>query len=1026
MGNWIETASAGSQTAAPQPDAPNVSATCAVAYVVADGYTESSEAELYVLRGVVTLPTTDEHYDRLRKIVVWATGPDSVAVAVATLQAPWSGSTVSWRSELQERPESGFAWAPVKFTAYNDDDHATASPYTISSVSVTGLVRVPLLPTAVAGEEHADERVVDPDTRLVGTPVYGSVTLPANHRAQWAEVWITSYDGAGWDWVGKWPVSAGAGAKAFGPIWRVAPQEGAEWKLKALTGRAAATNAVGDAVESAAFSVGGLGLPPATAVTDFAIAAGTGPEGNPYNQYRADGSVYALIPEVTYTDPTGLNDFYVRITVQEYLGSTPAGPERPFWGAQVADGSQKSPTLACEYTWEADRIRYRGYVCNRKNQTTESYLDAGCAALQTSGWAAAGYKDVVIGTAPGRKEAGGNLCPDPRFDDADAAWELIGNGCYWDDSLPHSTPKCLALGPREGHPFASGCFGTTRSLIPVTAARNYAFSLWIRCAWADGPIAIWVSWFNAAKEYFDRTQEVLNPADYPDTAAWYELKPRIWTAPAGAVYAQVVPLIYLSGNGVLSSGWWLADDVRFMEATDLQTVAPESFGTSLEVRDGVLYLNLSDTSNLVRNPGFEERPDLTGWESAGATLDYVGAQSAGHVGERLKLEPGGWARESDWHYTHSGREYLVSVAISSDPGAAGIAKVQAMLLDGAGEQPATIDVVTKAAGVVGTVTAKLTIPTGTARFRLLLTNTEAATYCWYFDSVLVRPVTLTGPGAQTDADGYLVPKVSATISVGADGNLTVSGLPRVAGLPTLPNTYYPAGAAIINTLDSKVYRTADGNTWLKSTDPQDLVSGAIASGVTLAAAQVNAGTFNGFTFTGCTLSLNYNGVTTTINNAADGSSYSGLKTVNNSTGEVTSIRPTGLRWAPGSPYSGTDCVELSGYYDSTAVHYYGRLLLKSTGSGPYVTIQANQGQVLTVDGSKYAQLEAYNGSANGYDGAHSWQITGQGLSIGGLQVVGARKAAIGWSTGLGDVVTKVNQILAVLGVTFGGHGLTGD
>lgn len=67
-----------------------------------------------------------------------------------------------------------------------------------------------------------------------------------------------------------------------------------------------------------------------------------------------------------------------------------------------------------------------------------------------------------------------------------------------------------------------------------------------------------------------------------------------------------------------------------------------------------------------------------------------------------------------------------------------------------------------------------------------------------------------------------------------------------------------------------------------------LAAGVIYSG-TINASQVNAGAFSG-----CSLTLNLNGVTTTINNVATATGNAGIKTVNNSTGWYSVVTDQGF------------------------------------------------------------------------------------------------------------------------------------
>jgi hypothetical protein len=127
--------------------------------------------------------------------------------------------------------------------------------------------------------------------------------------------------------------------------------------------------------------------------------------------------------------------------------------------------------------------------------------------------------------------------------------------------------------------------------------------------------------------------------------------------------------------------------------------------------------------------------------------------------------------------------------------------------------------------------------------------------------------------------------IGYTIFIDALGKVAVNNLPSLGSLPTLPSATYPAGAVIQLSTNGKLYRS-NGFTWFVSSDPADLAVGALASGVTLNAAQVNAGTFNGIQ-----LILNLNGVTTSVTNQFDSTfgQFVGIKSTLNSNGDYSAL-----------------------------------------------------------------------------------------------------------------------------------------
>ncbi len=110
--------------------APNItSATLTVSRVGRpDGFVDIQWA------GTITLPTSDPDYSHLVKIGVY--GKDASGnLHLVTLINSWSGSTVAYSGILEAMTGAVETWDAV-FLAYNEADSPTASPYTISSVTV--------------------------------------------------------------------------------------------------------------------------------------------------------------------------------------------------------------------------------------------------------------------------------------------------------------------------------------------------------------------------------------------------------------------------------------------------------------------------------------------------------------------------------------------------------------------------------------------------------------------------------------------------------------------------------------------------------------------------------------------------------------------------------------------------------------------------------------------------------------------------------------------------------------------------
>ena len=112
-------------------------------------------------------------------------------------------------------------------------------------------------------------------------------------------------------------------------------------------------------------------------------------------------------------------------------------------------------------------------------------------------------------------------------------------------------------------------------------------------------------------------------------------------------------------------------------------------------------------------------------------------------------------------------------------------------------------------------------------------------------------------GLAFDSSGNTQANLGYTMQINSGGQIVLSNLPTYYGLPALPSSAYPAGSVILDLVDDKVYRNPTGGAWIKSSDPTDLVAGAVAGGVTLAAAQITAGTLTaGIELAGSVLVVN--------------------------------------------------------------------------------------------------------------------------------------------------------------------------
>jgi hypothetical protein len=307
----------------------------------------------------------------------------------------------------------------------------------------------------------------------------------------------------------------------------------------------------------------------------------------------------------------------------------------------------------------------------------------------------------------------------------------------------------------------------------------------------------------------------------------------------------------------------------------------------------------------------------------------------------------------------------------------------------------------KTAGATLTGVATAPANANTARVEVLLVS-GWSTGNWYVDFV----------------EGHLV-QVAADLRLGATmgddgaGNIIPYGMRPVAGLPSLPSAYYPAGTCIHNILDHRYYRTENGSVWVATEDPTKMVNGALASGVTLAASQITAGTLivgvqyagkinatqvNAGTFTGFSLICTANSTTTSINNAYDGAGY-GISCVNETNDDTAWLSPgrvaiglvddpIGVGRFVTQPYSGNQ---------------YALLVVENSLDTKYISLS---GRYATVFAG-----EADTGKSVLLDGPNSK------ITIDGTQVLGTRKT--GWTAASGtasratfDTATVTTEQLA--------------
>jgi hypothetical protein len=228
-----------------------------------------------------------------------------------------------------------WTFSVVTINAAQDGNNLSApAPTDIIAVSAAGVVPdliAPLLPATVAGADTVSRMLLgnaEPYTLIRAT-----VTLPANHRAEWLMLWVSEDNGTNWTLVTpNWAVAAGL---TFDFPMRVPATDQTDWKVKVTTGSVQASNLESTAVVSAAFSVGKVAAPASNTVSDFAVGTLT------YSAPDQDGNKTWGLTYVRWTMPTMAADpnlLRILYRVQVVDGS---GNASPYWdGAnREVDGS---------------------------------------------------------------------------------------------------------------------------------------------------------------------------------------------------------------------------------------------------------------------------------------------------------------------------------------------------------------------------------------------------------------------------------------------------------------------------------------------------------------------------------------------------------------------------------------------------------------------------------------------------------------------------------------------------------------
>lgn len=316
------------------------------------------------------------------------------------------------------------------FNCENADGVVTASPvvvaFSVQASSVTGFTSAGEVGARYLAE--GDDRT----TRLVSCTVGFVPILNGGIVPQSVYYLISKDNGNAWTGIGFQRMKNVGDRLDFQSL---APGVNQTWKVAACTGALAAVSGPINAGNiatlfpgvqiSAGFAVVALALPPAGLITAITVPAGTSTAPYPYDAVRTDKSRYWKIPSVTVSDLGAINTpdaFFLRVTAQDLdAAKNVVAPEHPYAGNVVSPRGQTNvfEPLMGEYgtdgltvvrTGNIAWVRLRVYLCNRVDQTADSYKNALCARLQTT-------IDVQVsdGTIPPVTiDGGGIVFPDPQ------------------------------------------------------------------------------------------------------------------------------------------------------------------------------------------------------------------------------------------------------------------------------------------------------------------------------------------------------------------------------------------------------------------------------------------------------------------------------------------------------------------------------------------------------------------------------------------------------------------------------------
>jgi hypothetical protein len=564
------------------PPAPNVtSATAAPTYGL------YGNASAYKWSGTITLPSVTAH---LMKIIVQWTHAGGTPVTIATLNAPWGSSPIPWTSGVYFdflQNATAYPSDTIQFLCENELAAITASPVsvavTVEAAAVTSIASPSEIGPQVVTTDNQNSRLVSTTVSFV--PVLGSSQVPQN-----VTFLVSQDNGVTYVYTG-WSLISSVGQAIA--VTKISPLTSASWKFAACVGAvggdptifmpaASLAAAFPGVVISASFTVAGLSLPLATAVTGASVGAFS-------NIVRNDGTQYGHIAPVSYTDPTDLS-FFVRVTV-EYLNAALGTliAEAAFSGFNVATGGTVRTTLGLDFPYVAGLafVRYRIYLSSRTSTNTNDFLNPLLAQLETCWPASANHSDVAVtlptSWGPGITTSPATNLPvstvraesivlDYGFELTPAgactaltvsAWTFSITGTatatIMNDTTAYSGSQYLRLTGNSGGSW------TVLQSYSVRAGESLYFACYSRGSAAGSGAAVYIQFFTAAGVAVGSASLLANPLGL--VSAW-TLNESTVAVPATAATAQLEILAGATGAGNTD-----LDSIRVMPVGRAKSIA---------------------------------------------------------------------------------------------------------------------------------------------------------------------------------------------------------------------------------------------------------------------------------------------------------------------------------------------------------------------------------------------------------------------------------------------------------------------